>query len=94
MLQSILIFIEGKLALPALVKTPNSRLIVVSSGGMLNTKFPSWEVATCLGETPFDGQLAYAYAKRGQVLLCEKWAQQYAGVPVVVSCHPGGLKFS
>lgn len=36
----------------------------------------------------FDGQLAYAYAKRGQVLLAEQWAAMNPEVKVV-SCHPG-----
>ena len=53
--------------------TAGARLVVVSSGGMYNTKFPAWEVATSL-EGEYNGQLAYAYAKRGQVLLCERWA--------------------
>ena len=35
-----------------------------------------------------DGQLAYAYAKRGQVLLAEQWAAMNPEVKVV-SCHPG-----
>ena len=48
---------------------------MVSSGGMYNTKFPAWEVATSL-EGEYNGQLAYAYAKRGQVLLCERWASE------------------
>lgn len=37
----------------------------------------------------YDGQFAYVYAKRGQVLLCEEWAKQYSGKVKVVSCHPG-----
>ena len=58
---------------------------MVSSGGMLNTKFPPWEVATCSSETmKYDSQLAYAYAKRGQVLLCERWAKQFDENPKIV----------
>ena len=30
----------------------------------------------------------YAYAKRGQVLLCERWSAMYPSVKFV-SCHPG-----
>lgn len=76
-----------KLTLPMLKRTPESRAVVVSSGGMLNVKFPKWEIATAqVGK--YDGQLAYAYAKRGQVLLCEELAKQHADVPFV-SCHPG-----
>ncbi len=70
-------YLLGKLALPYLESavrggSHEGRLIVVSSGGMYNTKFPSWEDATSTGNAPYDGQFAYAYAKRGQVLLCER----------------------
>lgn len=82
-------YLLGSLALDTLSQTPNSRLVVVSSGGMYNTKFPSWLDATSTGIRNYDGQLAYAYAKRGQVLLCERWAQLYADRVKVVSCHPG-----
>ena len=84
-------YLLGKLAFDSgiLTGTEFSRFIVVSSGGMYNTKFPSWELATATDPTSaYDGQFAYAYAKRGQVLLCEKWAEQYPTVKVV-SCHPG-----
>jgi len=81
-------YLVGELAMPLLKNTPQSRLIVVSSGGMYNTKFPAWDVATATGPTAYDGQYAYAYAKRGQVLLCEQWAEQHREVKVM-SCHPG-----
>mmetsp|Transcript_17225 Transcript_17225/g.28900 ORF Transcript_17225/g.28900 Transcript_17225/m.28900 type:complete len:685 (+) Transcript_17225:83-2137(+) len=83
-------YLLGNLAMPVLEETPDSRLVVVSSGGMYNTAFPEWEIATSTGNAKYDGQFAYAYAKRGQVLLCEKWAQQFEPRGVkVVSCHPG-----
>jgi len=83
-------YLLGSLALPLIKSTTNGdgRLIVVSSGGMYNTKFPSWEVATSTGLEKYDGQFAYSYAKRGQVLLCERWAEANPDV-TVVSCHPG-----
>ena len=63
-------YLLGTLALPVLAAN-QGRLIIVSSGGMLNTKFPAWHAATSTGPSvaKYDGQLAYAYAKRGQVLL-------------------------
>ena len=80
-------YLLGELAMPALEASADARVVVVSSGGMYNTKFPAWEVATALtGE--YDGNLAYAYAKRGQVLLCERWAEEHPKVKFV-SCHPG-----
>eukprot|EP00932_Pfiesteria_piscicida_P020397 SRR837773.720.p1 GENE.SRR837773.720~~SRR837773.720.p1 ORF type:complete len:501 (+),score=205.17 SRR837773.720:225-1505(+) len=84
-------YLLGSLAMPALKATKDARLIVVSSGGMYNTPFPAWDVATAMSKDPkfkYDGQLAYAYAKRGQLLLCERWATAFPEVKVV-SCHPG-----
>lgn len=82
-------YLLGSLAFSLLNKTPDSRLIAVSSGGMYNTKFPEFPIATATNpEVKYDGQFAYAYAKRGQVLLCEQWAKEYPNVKVV-SCHPG-----
>jgi dehydrogenase/reductase SDR family protein 12 len=81
-------YLLGSLAMETLEATPDSRLIMVSSGGMYNTKFPLWEDATSTGNKEYDGQFAYAYAKRGQVLLAEQWALTHPKVKVV-SCHPG-----
>ncbi len=76
------------LAVPVLSGTADSRVIVVSSGGMYNSNFPKWEVATSTGPGPYDGQFAYVYAKRGQVLLCERLSAKYPAIRFV-SCHPG-----
>jgi dehydrogenase/reductase SDR family protein 12 len=81
-------YLLGSLAIHILEATPGSRFIAVSSGGMYNTKFPDWDIATATGNKAYDGQLAYAFAKRGQVLLCEKWTEKYPKVKFV-SCHPG-----
>lgn len=83
-------YLLGSLALPCLEATGAGRLIVVSSGGMYNTAFPDWATATATGAAAasYDGQFAYAYAKRGQVLLCERWAANHTKVSVM-SCHPG-----
>lgn len=79
-------YLLGSLAMPALRAT-QGRVIMVSSGGMYNTKFPGWDAA-CALEGTYDGQLAYAYMKRAQVLLAERWADAEPAVKVV-SCHPG-----
>lgn len=66
-----------------------SRVIYVTSGGMLLTKFPSWDIAT--NQSPnakYDGTMAYAYAKRGQVLLAEEMTKLYPEIKFV-SAHPG-----
>jgi len=81
-------YLLGCLAMPVLEHTPESRLVAVSSGGMYNTGFPEWETATATGQATYSGQLAYAYAKRGQVMLMERWAAEHPQVKCV-SCHPG-----
>ena len=80
-------YLLTKLCLPVLKATEEARVVYVSSGGMYNTRFPEWPVATGR-QSHFDGQLAYAYAKRGQVLLAEYLSKQYPEV-AFVSCHPG-----
>uniref|UniRef100_A0A7S2WCU6 Lipocalin/cytosolic fatty-acid binding domain-containing protein n=1 Tax=Rhizochromulina marina TaxID=1034831 RepID=A0A7S2WCU6_9STRA len=79
-------FLLGSLAMPRLVES-RGRLVIVSSGGMYNTKFPGMDIAGSL-KGSYNGNLAYAYAKRGQVLLAEEWTKQFPEVKVV-SCHPG-----
>lgn len=81
-------YLLGCLAMPVLKCTPDSRLVTVSSGGMYNTRWPDWPTATSTGEAAYSGNLAYAYAKRGQVLLMERWAVEHPQVKCV-SCHPG-----
>eukprot|EP00186_Timspurckia_oligopyrenoides_P004598 CAMPEP_0182446554 /NCGR_PEP_ID=MMETSP1172-20130603/4280_1 /TAXON_ID=708627 /ORGANISM="Timspurckia oligopyrenoides, Strain CCMP3278" /LENGTH=347 /DNA_ID=CAMNT_0024642505 /DNA_START=92 /DNA_END=1135 /DNA_ORIENTATION=- len=77
------------------------RVVMVSSGGMYNTAFPDWSIAASIqspnSKSPpkYDGQLAYAYAKRGQVLLCERMSKLEINSPssseriIYCSCHPG-----
>lgn len=66
------------------------RVIFVSSGGMYNTKFPEWNTAISSKDSPqtYNGNFAYAYAKRGQVLLAERFTKT---IPEIswVSVHPG-----
>jgi lipocalin len=74
----------------ALEETQGSRVVVVSSGGMYNGKFPSWDKATSRdSDIAYDGNMAYVYCKRGQVLLCERWAEAHPMGPTFVTCHPG-----
>jgi len=84
-------YLLSSLLLPNL-KASNDmgRVIFVSSGGMYNTKFPDWETATSSegASHKFDGNFAYAYAKRGQVLLAERLTKT---IPEIswVTAHPG-----
>mmetsp|Transcript_8409 Transcript_8409/g.25268 ORF Transcript_8409/g.25268 Transcript_8409/m.25268 type:complete len:332 (+) Transcript_8409:227-1222(+) len=75
--------------LPLLRATPGSRVVYTSSGGMYNSKFPG--VAACVDPEAYDGQFAYVYAKRGQVLLAEHYAKAEPKV-AFVSSHPGWVR--
>jgi len=58
---------------------------------MYNAAFPGWEAMMSTApnsEKTYDGNVAYAWAKRGQVILAEEWAKLYPKVKVV-SAHPG-----
>eukprot|EP00980_Cylindrotheca_fusiformis_P023822 scaffold11032_cov122-Cylindrotheca_fusiformis.AAC.23 len=81
-------YLLSQLLLPQLVAADDGRVVFVSSGGMYNTKFPSWDIATNESKKKYNGQFAYAYAKRGQVLLAEEFTKS---IPEVtwVSAHPG-----
>ncbi|KAL3809364.1 hypothetical protein ACHAXA_004367 [Cyclostephanos tholiformis] len=82
-----------KLLLPSLRNSDEARVIYVSSGGQYNTKFPHWDLAGSTGdyESKYDGNMAYSYAKRGQVLLAERLTKQYPDV-AFLSCHPGWVR--
>jgi hypothetical protein len=58
---------------------------------MYNTKLPEWDVLTATKkDMKFNGQLAYAYCKRGQVLLAERLTAAAGDSRIqYVSCHPG-----
>lgn len=87
-----------KLLLPSLKQSAASsgneaRVVYVSSGGMYNSKFPEWEVAASSGtyESSYNGNMAYTYAKRGQVLLAERFTKDYPEISFV-SAHPGWVQ--
>jgi NAD(P)-dependent dehydrogenase (short-subunit alcohol dehydrogenase family) len=81
-------FLLTRLLRASLEKSPEGRVIWVSSGGMytrrLNLEDPNWT------ERDYDGVVAYAESKRAQVVLSELWAEELRGSPVVVNAmHPG-----
>lgn len=87
-----------KLLMPSLKKASEAnggeaRVVYVASGGMYNSKFPEWEVAASTGkyESSYDGNMAYAFAKRGQVLLAERFTKEYPEISFV-SSHPGWVR--
>ncbi|KAK4327185.1 hypothetical protein Pmani_002332 [Petrolisthes manimaculis] len=73
--------------LPALEKTEKSRVVTVTSGGMLVQKLNINDLQFEKLD-PFDGTMAYAQNKRQQVVMTEQWSKQHPGVHF--SCmHPG-----
>jgi NAD(P)-dependent dehydrogenase (short-subunit alcohol dehydrogenase family) len=65
-----------------------ARIINVSSGGMYTQRVRVDDLEMKRGR--YDGAVAYARAKRGQVILTELWAEALRGRGVVVhSMHPG-----
>jgi len=82
-------FLLSYLLVPLLKNAGNeARVVFTSSGGMYNSKFPSWDIATNTGKEKYDGNYAYCYAKRGQVLLAKRWSRDIPGI-CWVSAHPG-----
>ena len=84
-------YLLSTLLIPELKAAGNeARVIYVSSGGMYNTKWPKWDQATSNGNytSTYNGNLAYAYAKRGQVLLAERFSKDYPEI-AFMSTHPG-----
>jgi NAD(P)-dependent dehydrogenase (short-subunit alcohol dehydrogenase family) len=81
-------FLLTRLLRANLEKSPDARVIWVSSGGMytrrLNLEDPNWTRRT------YDGVIAYAETKRAQVVLAELWAEELRGTSVVANAmHPG-----
>lgn len=83
-------YLLSQLLIPSLKESTSPRVIFVSSGGMYNTKFPDWPTATSSEASThkYDGQFAYSYAKRGQVLLAERLTNDVPDI-TWVSTHPG-----
>jgi dehydrogenase/reductase SDR family member 12 len=84
-------YLLSQLLLPQLKAAKNdSRVVIVSSGGMYTTPFPDWETATSTGSAKesYNGNLAYAYAKRGQVLYAKEMTKMHPEITWLTS-HPG-----
>lgn len=60
--------------LPLLERTPGSRVIAVTSGGMYTQRLPLEDLQYLEGE--YSGPRAYARAKRAQVALMREWARR------------------
>ncbi len=72
---------------PLLERTGGARVITVSSGGMYSQKLAVDDLES---EHDYRGSVAYARAKRAQVVLTELWAQRDPSRRVTYpSMHPG-----
>ncbi|MCJ7710377.1 MAG: SDR family NAD(P)-dependent oxidoreductase [Chloroflexi bacterium] len=74
--------------LPLLRRTPGSRVIAVTSGGMYTQRLDLDDLQ--LQSVPYSGPRAYARAKRAQVALVREWARRPRPAGISVSAmHPG-----
>jgi dehydrogenase/reductase SDR family protein 12 len=63
-------------------------IVTVSSGGMYSQRFDIGALES--GPDGYDGVVAYARAKRAQLVLAEAWAARFAGAGVAsYAMHPG-----
>ncbi len=77
-----------RLLIPRLRRSPDARVIFVSSGGMYtqSLSLDDWE----WHRRPYDGVVAYAQTKRMQVVLAEELARKFRPDGISVnSMHPG-----
>jgi NAD(P)-dependent dehydrogenase (short-subunit alcohol dehydrogenase family) len=78
-----------RLLRPALERSPDARVVWVSSGGMYTRRLRLDDVAW-KRRRPYDGVGAYAETKRAQVVLAELWAERLRNQRIVVNAmHPG-----
>jgi NAD(P)-dependent dehydrogenase (short-subunit alcohol dehydrogenase family) len=81
-------FVLTNLLIPRLQTSAPSRIINVSSGGMYTQRIRVRDLESTRAQ--YKGSIAYARAKRGQVILTELWADRLADDGVVVhAMHPG-----
>jgi NAD(P)-dependent dehydrogenase (short-subunit alcohol dehydrogenase family) len=76
------------LLLPALRAAAPARVIQVSSGGMYTQRF---DLSTLeMGPDDYDGTVAYARAKRAQLVLLHEWVRRSEGTGISFhAMHPG-----
>ena len=73
---------------PLLVRPRRSVLVTVTSGGMYTQRFDADHIED--GPEGYRGAVAYARAKRAQVVLSREWARRWGGEGVAsYAVHPG-----
>ena len=83
----VALFLLTTLLLPKLAATAPSRVVTVTSGGMYAEKLVTARVDSP-GE--YRGTVAYARAKRAQVVLTREWARRFGDTGVTFHvAHPG-----
>uniref|UniRef100_A0A673L374 Dehydrogenase/reductase SDR family member 12-like n=2 Tax=Sinocyclocheilus rhinocerous TaxID=307959 RepID=A0A673L374_9TELE len=83
---SLAMYILIKSLIPLLEKSPDSRVITVSSGGMLVQKLRTGNLQSQRGR--YDGTMVYAQNKRQQVVMTEQFAKAHPSIHFSVM-HPG-----
>ncbi|VFQ42743.1 SDR family NAD(P)-dependent oxidoreductase [Desulfoluna butyratoxydans] len=82
------VFTLTRRLLPALCRAKEPRILNVASGGMYTQKIHVDDLE--MERVPYDGPTAYAWAKRGLVILTEHWAGMFRHRPFAVhAMHPG-----
>lgn len=82
-------YLMTELLAPTLAAADLGRLIFVSSGGMYGQSLDVEALEDASDDAPFDGVLAYARAKRAQVVLARGYADRLGPDVISVSMHPG-----
>jgi NAD(P)-dependent dehydrogenase (short-subunit alcohol dehydrogenase family) len=81
-------FLLTNLLIPRLTASAPARIINVSSGGMYTQRIRVDDLQNAA--EGYQGSIAYARTKRGQVILTELWAERLADRGIVVhAMHPG-----
>lgn len=86
-------FLLTNLLMLRLVESAPARIINVTSGGMYSERIRPDDLDSSLGE--YRGPVAYARAKRGQVILTGMWARRLESTGITVhAMHPGWAETS
>jgi NAD(P)-dependent dehydrogenase (short-subunit alcohol dehydrogenase family) len=81
-------FLLTGLLLPSLRRAAPARVITVSSGGMYTQRLDLADLE--MRRDDYDGKVAYARAKRAQVVLNHEWARRVPSTEIVFhAMHPG-----